>query len=138
MSRQGREPGDGLGASDDDQNVAVSDLLVPTQGREDPVTASDRGDRDAETATDVELDKGPADERLGRLDLDDLQYPRSWEHGWDPGEAAATAGDAKPTTTAKSTAAVKGKKSAATKAKAGTKTTRSGSASRGKAADTWS
>ena len=72
------------------------------------------------------------------LDLDDLHYPRSWEHGWEPGEAAATAGDAKPKTTAKSTAAVKGKKSAATKSKAGTKTTRSGSAIRGKAADTWS
>ena len=72
------------------------------------------------------------------LDLDDLHYPRSWEHGWEPDEAAATAGDAKPKTTAKSTAAVKGKKSAATKSKAGTKTTRSGSASRGKAADTWS
>jgi homogentisate 1,2-dioxygenase len=71
------------------------------------------------------------------LDLDDLQYPRSWEHGWEPGEAAATGGDAKSMSKAKSARTVKAKKSAATKAKAGAKPKPSGSAGRGKSADTW-
>jgi hypothetical protein len=65
------------------------------------------------------------------LDLDDLNYPRSWEHGWEPSEAA-TNGHAAPA----AKAPAKSKKAATTAAKPAKAKAVAGTRG-GKSADTW-
>ena len=68
------------------------------------------------------------------LDLDVLNYPRSWEHGWEPSEASAATTSAKQPAASKKTAAKKAK-SAGSKS-ANTKSANTKSADT-KSANTW-
>jgi len=63
------------------------------------------------------------------LDLDDLNYPRSWEHGWEAGDAPATAA------AQTAPAGKEGAKKSAAKPKAAN--AKKSAAPKGKEANTW-
>ena len=65
----GREAGDRVGRSDDDEDLAGAQHLVPAEVGDHLAAALDGDHRDVEAAPDIDLDQGLADILRGHLEL---------------------------------------------------------------------